>query len=153
MKYIAFLRGINVGGHQVKMAELKKVLEDFGLENVKTLIASGNVTFETSEQNEDTLSEKIENVLKKKWNFNIPVILRTFDEIAAIVRSEPFKKTNITKNTRLYVTFLKSPRRELFTAIELSEKSKTVDLMSTLEKEHGKQLTTRNWNTIMKLVY
>lgn len=60
-KYIAFLRAINVGGHNVKMDELKKYFESLGFSNVETFIASGNVIFEASAKDAAKLEKKIES--------------------------------------------------------------------------------------------
>lgn len=170
-KYVAFLRGINVGGHQVKMAELKKELELLGYKNVKTLIASGNVYFESKETDEQKLTKKLEQQLEKKWGFAIPVVLRTIEQLENLVKLDPFKNISVDKNTRLYITFLKEksgskmktyefPGKqfnilnvtsgEIFSVLQLDGNGRTVDLMNIIEKEFGKAVTTRNWNTIAK---
>ncbi len=71
-KYVAFLRGINVGGHhKVPMAELRTLLEDMEFREVKTLLASGNVILETTRANSKTLSKKIEKRLEDKFGKNV----------------------------------------------------------------------------------
>ncbi|HEX9961588.1 MAG TPA: DUF1697 domain-containing protein, partial [Pyrinomonadaceae bacterium] len=66
IKYVAFLRGINVGGrHLVKMEDLRVLFASMNFENVKTYIQSGNVIFETSETSADVLAGKIERGLKE----------------------------------------------------------------------------------------
>lgn len=88
--YIALLRGINVGGkHRVNMAELKRTLEDAGLQNVRTYIQSGNVLFE-SDGDETELYEKMEQEIEKRFGFPVPVILRTSQELQAIIDGCPF---------------------------------------------------------------
>ena len=65
-KYIAFLRAINVGGTTlIKMTDLKKMFESFGLDNVQTYIQTGNVIFESPEKNSSVLEEQIERRLEK----------------------------------------------------------------------------------------
>lgn len=172
MKYIAFLRGVNIGGHQVKMAELKKVLESMKLKDVATLIASGNVSFEAPELDEAKLADKMEAALEKKFGFAIPVMVRTKGEIQDIVASDPFKDIKMNDDVRRYVTFLKRPhasklkipyiagknefriiklaKREIYSVLEIVD-AKTVDLMGMIEKEFGKEVTTRNWNTVVKM--
>ena len=82
MRYVAFLRGINVGGKKlIKMPDLRRVLESLGLNNVRTFIASGNVLFETSQTNRDTLARKIEKKLLTAFGHDIPVVLQTIDEL------------------------------------------------------------------------
>ena len=60
-QYVAFLRGINVGGHVlIKMADLKKAFEMMGFENVRTILASGNVVFEYDQTDKKALTKKVE---------------------------------------------------------------------------------------------
>jgi uncharacterized protein (DUF1697 family) len=72
MKYIALLRGINVGGNnKVSMAELKQSFESLGFENVRTYINSGNVIFDTVEQNTVHLVQMCEDAIEKKFGFRV----------------------------------------------------------------------------------
>lgn len=67
-QYVAFLRGINVGGHGlIKMIDLKKAFEKMGFENVRTLLASGNVVFESEQTDNKALTTEIESFLKKAF--------------------------------------------------------------------------------------
>ncbi len=168
------LRGINVGSHkQVKMEVLRKVFESLGFSHVKTFLNSGNVVFETERSDPGVLKTKIEEVLKKEFGFEISVLVRSMDEIRKLVESAPFKEVVVTPQTRLYVTFLsdkpksklkipyESPERdfkilrisenEVCSVIAVSSNRNTTDLMSMIEKEFGKAVTTRNWNTVTKL--
>ncbi len=171
-KYVAFLRGINVGGNKkVPMAELKNVLENIGLQNIKTLLASGNVIFETDSRKIDDIQSSISKAIEKEFKFPVPVLLRTFEDIKKLITHDPFKGINFTPQTRLYVTFLPennkrknsgylSPdksfrifpgsKSEVFSVLDLSFTG-TPDAMNALEKEFGKDVTTRNWNTIKKI--
>jgi uncharacterized protein (DUF1697 family) len=178
-KYVALLRGINVGGNKkVPMAELKKVLEKSGLINVKTLLASGNVVFSQrdgfpeSNSNILQLQRLIPSIIEKEFGFPVPVLLRTHKEIEKIIELNPFKEIKVTPQIRLYVTFLfENPEKkstasyiskdESFKIILLSDKtvfsvldlsiSNTPEAMNMLEKIYGKNITTRNWNTILKI--
>lgn len=174
-RYVAFLRGINVGGHKpIKMTHLSELFTSFGLKNVKTYIASGNVLFETPETDPKAVTELIEEGLRNSLGYEIRVILRTMSELADLVSSGPFKDVPQPENVRLYVTFfakepnsaltlpyespqgdfrvLKKTNREVFTAVYLSQMSRSVDGMTFVEKEFGKDSTTRNWNTVKKVV-
>lgn len=175
MQYAAFLRGINVGGHNaVPMDDLKKAFQFLGFQNVKTLLASGNVIFNTSGEGPAGLAEKISKRLKKTFGFSIGVLVRTIDEIQELVESAPFKNVSVTPKTRLYVTFIsgkpkgalkipyESPGNEIrifqasqtavLSAITLTPGKGTIDLMGMLEKEFGGNITTRNWNTVVKMI-
>lgn len=173
-QYIALLRGINVGGHhKLPMAELKKILETLGCKNVKTILASGNVILE-SDENAVPLSRNIESTLKKKFGFDVPTLVYPKSDIDALVGLNPFKEIEVTERTRLYVTFLRDPSksqlnipwygpdddftilsihgRAVCSVLTLSETTRSTESMAILEREFGKDVTTRNWNTIVKLV-
>ncbi len=97
-QYVALLRGINVGGnHKVEMSKLKQIFEQLGFENVKTVIASGNVIFRTTEKNRTTLAKKIEKVIAAEFHINISVLLRDFADIDALVKELPAHWVNDTE--------------------------------------------------------
>lgn len=172
-KYVAFLRGINVGGKMVKMDKLQQTFKSHKFQNVKTILNSGNVIFETSEKNIMTLQNKVKASLKSAFGFDMEVFLCRDSEIKSLITSNPFKNIKIEPNTRLYVTFLSenkkpsikipfySPKKDLrilsakdsvvCSTVVLSEEKGTLDLMDLLEEEFGKKITTRNWNTLMKI--
>lgn len=107
-KYIAFLRAINVGGHNVKMDELKKHFESLGLSNVETFIASGNVIFETSAKDTAKLEKKIESKLLETLKYEVTTFLRTPGEVADVAKYKPFK----VKGEALNVAFIAEPPDE-----------------------------------------
>lgn len=173
-EYVALLRGINVGGVTVRMDKLKKTLEATGFANVKTLLASGNVLFTTPSANENTLVNKIEKKLETAFGREIGVLVRKIAELQHLAEANLFAGVKVTPQTRLYVTFLaeknksslkiqyessdknfkiiRATDREVCSVLTLSPGSRTVDLMSILEKEYGRKITTRNWNTIEKIL-
>ncbi len=175
MRYAALLRGINVGGNKkVSMADLKKHLEKAGYDNVKTLLASGNVLLDADEKDPTKLRTTLEQLLEKKFGFPIPVIVRTVDQLKALEKTNPFKGIAVTKETRLYVTFLSAKPKstlkipyeseekdmrilrvtdgEVISVFLVTEKYGTTDGMAVIEREFGKNVTTRNWNTVLKLL-
>jgi uncharacterized protein (DUF1697 family) len=175
IKHVAFLRGINVGGHNpVPMTALKKIFESLGFENVKTLLVSGNVLFDVPQTSSGVLVQKIEAKLEKTFGYEIGVLVSTIKELQQLEKTNPFKGILVTRQTRLYVTFfsekpkisLKIPyessnksfkiiqitTNKVFSVLTLSPNSKTTDLMGALEKEFGKKITTRNWNTITRIL-
>jgi uncharacterized protein (DUF1697 family) len=103
-RFVAFLRGINVGGHIVVKATLQKVFDDLGFRNVSVYKQSGNVIFDT-EETADGLSEKIEVALKAAVGFEVPVFLRSLSSLKALVASDQFKGQNVEGSSFL-VTFL-----------------------------------------------
>lgn len=168
VQYIAFLRGINVGGRKVLMDDLQDVFLSHGFSAVKTLIASGNVIFETAETNEEKLRLEIENMLLQKFGFRIAVILRSKEALEKLVKSEPFKDAPQEKGVRLQITLFSENiksfepikkdgfeihvigKRELASIVY--PEGKTTDLMTFIDKTFGKNSTTRDWNTLLKLI-
>ncbi len=90
IKYVALLRGINVGGNcKVEMARLKKAFEKLGFENVKTYINSGNVIFESAEKDPRKMNDKIEKHLEKTFGFSIKTVLRDASNILMLTKKIP----------------------------------------------------------------
>jgi uncharacterized protein (DUF1697 family) len=173
-RYVAFLRGINVGGHhKVPMADLRNELEELGFGNVVTLLNSGNVLFDTISENPENFEERILENLQKRFGFAVPTIIRKSKTIQQLFDTAPFKDVTVTKDIRLYISFLKHntpPDLQLpwtspdnsFKIIGIMDKailsildlsiSKTPEAMNVLEKFYGKDITTRNWKTIERIV-
>jgi uncharacterized protein (DUF1697 family) len=107
VRSVALLRGINVGGkHSVPMKELAALFAKCGCSDVATYIQSGNVVFcstENSKLDEALLASRIE----KKFGFPVPVVLRTADELEAVIHRNPFPKADPDKE-RMHVSFLAS---------------------------------------------
>jgi uncharacterized protein (DUF1697 family) len=155
--YVAFLRGINVGGHKIiKMDALKRAFEKAGMKRVKTILASGNVLFESSENDADKLCRSIELGLEKSLGHPVGVVLRSMAQIEKIEKSDPFKKVTVTPATRLWVTLLKEKREgktEVFTVFQVTTNLRAgMDAMDNLDKTYGKGITTRSWNTIGRIL-
>jgi uncharacterized protein (DUF1697 family) len=172
--YAAFLRGINVGGHTlIKMEDLRAEIGSLGFQNVKTILASGNVLFEAPPENTTKLSQSIAHKLRERLGREITVIVRTMGDIRALDARQPFKNIKITPETRQFVTFISGNVEHQNTSGSsmpedlqilsnydgivcsvLYEKPgvDTVKLMGALEKQFGKNVTTRNWNTISRIL-
>ncbi len=94
-KYVAFLRGINVGGnHMVEMPRLAKIFESLGFSNVTTYINSGNVLFETDQKNGKKLVAEIEKAITEALGFSSPVILRDAKNIQNLCKRIPVEWEN-----------------------------------------------------------
>src|ERR1035437_5125901 len=92
MRYIAFLRGINVSGRKlIKMDALKQHFELPGFKNIVTYIQSGNVLFDTQETEEAKLRTKIEKQLALKLGYEVPAILRSTADIKSAINNNPFR--------------------------------------------------------------
>ena len=91
MKYIAFLRGINVGGkNKIKMETLREVFGALGFADIKTYINSGNIIFETAKTDHNRLAAKIESAIEREFALKIKVMMRTLAEIEEIIKNNPF---------------------------------------------------------------
>lgn len=165
-----------MGGHaSIKMADLKAAFERMGFREVRTVLASGNVIFKSEQSDQKALSKEIESGLMKAFNKNVAVVLRGLDDLEKLKFSEPFREIEVTPSMRLYVTFLSEktqPRSigipystpegelrilratagEVFSSVDLSKGKGTPEAMLILEREFGSKLTTRNWNTILKIL-
>lgn len=167
--YVAFLRGVNSGlNPTTKMNALRTAFEEMGFNNVNTVIASGNVLFDTKSTSEVALEKTIEKALPKAIGFESATMVVTFEDLQRLVDLNPFKGVTVTPETRLFVTFVKEPPknglklsgkgfkllgmsgRALFSVLDLS--GTTPDLMKVLDKEFGKNNTTRSWKTIERIL-
>ena len=108
-RYVAFLRAINVGGHTVRMEDLRANFEHLGLSRVETYIASGNVIFETRATGVPALERKIEDRLKAALGHEVATFLRTVEEVADIARHEAFPEAAIKTAGANCVGFLTQP--------------------------------------------
>ncbi len=104
---IAFLRGMNIGGHRVEMAELRKLFQGMGCKAVETFIASGNVIFETREEKD--LEARFEAGLEKALGYPVKVFLRSTAELAAIAARRPFPEAFAASAPTLVVHFHQTP--------------------------------------------
>ncbi len=106
MRYIAFLRGINVGGHNVKMEDMRQLFTELGFKHVRSYIQTGNIFFETDALPDRKLEEKIEAHLYTELGYAVPTFVRTIDEVEAILRDAPFNRIELTDDTRHVIMFL-----------------------------------------------
>lgn len=151
MRYVALLRGIMPMNPNMKGERLRDVFEGLGFKNVHTVIASGNVVFDSTGTDTSALESKIERELPLKLGFKSTTIIRSRTEIEVLVERDPFKGVTDEKPNYLVATFFKDRRPELCTTLRLDE-SGTPDFMATLEREHGKEMTTRTWKTVHRVL-
>lgn len=170
-EYMAFLRGINVGKQRrVKMENLRAAFEDMGYENVRTILASGNVIFESSSMSAPLLENKIAKTLAAIIGFECDIFVIDVDSLRELAHADPFREYRKKSQFRLYVTFtrgkpnagLKFPARGdgytilgkfggiLCSVVDVSHGSAS-DLMRELDKA-WRVNTTRGWNTIERIL-
>ena len=92
MRYAAFLRAINVGGRNVKMEQLRRIFESVGLTNVETVIASGNVIFDSRSKNSKAIEKKLQAKLEESLGYTVATFVRSMEELSAIASHTPFPK-------------------------------------------------------------
>jgi uncharacterized protein (DUF1697 family) len=171
-QYVAFLRAINVGGHTVKMTDLRELFETLGLSRVETFIASGNVIFESALEDISELESRIETHLHKSLGYAVATFIRSVPELVQIAQHEPFDAAEFEAGAGLYIAFLQhEPTVEAHQKL-MSFRNATDDFHvhqrqiywlchtrfsdSTfsgpkLEKTLGLQATVRNSSTVKKM--
>jgi uncharacterized protein (DUF1697 family) len=170
-RYAAFLRGVNVGGVNLKMAEVAKAFEEAGFTNVRTILASGNVLFESS-SGVDAVRKKAENALRDEFGYDAWVLTYDIETVRAVSDAYPFERE--VEGHHSYVTFVTDKKvldelAALGTQAGPDEKikagkgviywqvRKTGTLDTTIGKTMGKKrykssTTTRNLRTIDKVL-
>ena len=172
-RYVALLRGINVGGNNmVPMAGLKACFEVHKLRDVTTYIQSGNVLFAAQANDPSTLTKRIEQALVKTFGFAIPVVVRSSEQMQSTVKRAP-KGFGTTPDAYRYdVIFLKAPLTadEAIAGVpakpgvdlvwpgdavlyfsRLTSRAAESQLNKLVGKPIYRSMTIRNWNTTTKL--
>ena len=171
--YIALLRGINLGPrNKIAMADLRELLQSLGLESVRTHILSGNVIFTSRRRSIPRLERQIERAIKQRFGHEIRVLIRTADELTAVVHDNPLAE-RATDGSQLFALFLeRDPDPKRIEAIDADafaperfhlgdrviyalvrqgvQGSKLFGALS--DKRLGVAMTNRAWNTVTKLV-
>jgi uncharacterized protein (DUF1697 family) len=173
-KFIAFLRAINVGGHVVKMDQLRQFFEALGFANVETFIASGNVIFEAKSKDTNALQRRIEKHLHQVLGYEVVTLVRTLAELDQIANHRPFAESEMNRpGNTLYVGFIAdNPAKAVSQKVEALA-SEVDDLKVTgrevywllhtnfsdsklsgavLERTLGMKATFRNINTVRRIL-
>jgi len=105
--FISMLRGINVSGkNRISMAALKDIYEQLGLNNVVTYVQSGNVVFDTTEEDATALARAIENAITRSLGLDVPVVVRNKSCFQRLLDGNPFTHQRNEDLTFLHITFL-----------------------------------------------
>jgi uncharacterized protein (DUF1697 family) len=172
-RHIALLRGINVGGHnKVPMADLRRVLEEAGFEDVKTYVQSGNVALSAAEKSPGKVGRKVQKAIEDAFGLDIAVVVRSRDEIAALVEDDPLGDVATDPKYRIVVFLAEKLDRTRLADVDPDEFApeafalrddeivmwapdgqRDSKLVKTLtEKRTGVVGTARNWRTVEKLL-
>jgi uncharacterized protein (DUF1697 family) len=172
--YISILRGINVSGHRmIKMDVLRQLFTDLGFQNIQTYIQSGNIVFQIKKADQQKLEKKIAKAIAEKFAFDVPVIVKEFDELKKIILDNPFLTDKTKDISHFHVTFLADKPDQVnfnkikegqYQADEFHLIDKAVYLYcpnsysnskltnSFLESKLKITATTRNWKTTNELI-
>jgi len=171
VKYVALLRGINVGGRIIKMADLQACFERLGFQNVRTVLQTGNVLFEADPTDPKVLKQQLETALQAAFDYPAKVQVLEQARLAAIIQASPFIADS--SDFHSYVVFLEQDLAEALAAeagtpvppekIQLGDGVIYwwVNKGNTLKSPFAKYLvkpaykacnTTRNLRTLQKLV-
>jgi uncharacterized protein (DUF1697 family) len=173
--YAALLRGINVGGsRKVPMADLRTLMEGLGHDAVRSYLQSGQAVFTADHGDEDSLAAELTDAIEKQFGFTVDVIVRDHAYLKAIADNCPFPAAEL-EGKQLHVTYFSAPvDADRFAEIDQSAylpeefrlgdralylyapnglgRSKLAEQLSRPRLNKGVIATSRNWNTVVKLV-
>ncbi len=174
MKHLALLRGINVSGHNmIKMDILKTILENVGFKNVETFVQSGNVFLEAEDENAQSIGFTIKQEIAKQLGLDVSIIVISKADLEKCLTNNPFFKEKEVDTKKLYVAFISkelnnSALNELKTSqfkpdeayidgnriyMKLETGAGNTKLTQKyIEKKLNLTATSRNWNTVNKLI-
>lgn len=170
-RLIALLRAVNVGGRKLAMAELRALCGELGWEEVETYIQSGNLVFRASGKAE-AHEKKLEEAIEGRFGLDVPVIVRTAAQWAALVAANPFPKVAEDEPNRLHLLVSKhAPKDDA--AERLMDRARAGEVVkaaggalwfhfpegvgtskltpAVIDKAAGSPSTSRNWRTVLKL--
>ncbi|MDZ7693946.1 MAG: DUF1697 domain-containing protein [Balneolaceae bacterium] len=171
-RYIALLRGINVGGYRkIKMDELRTIFESMNFKKVSTYIQSGNVVFDASPVKTKQLADQISNQIQTSFGHDVPVIIRTAEELKSVLEDLPFQEKS---GWKVYFSFLpehpskndlkkltehsgdiehfKVADRTIYSLVDKTSDRKPNFSNGFIEKLVKMPCTTRNLRTVQELV-
>lgn len=173
--YVALLRGIAPSNPNMTNDKLRGVFESLGFERVASVLASGNIVFRTDATDVPSLEDRIQRELAEQLGIPGGTIIRSYEELRALVDSDPFPGLTHGRGSYLTATFLKDgaeppdrlpeqpdartrivrydrAARVFLAVIDNSEPGQTPTFMLWLEKTYGKDITTRTWLTVQRIV-
>lgn len=173
MRYAALLRGIAPSFPNMSNAHLRGVLEGLGFTAVASVLSSGNILFSTDATDVPVLEARIQRALQDELGIPGGTIVRSHPELRALVDSDPFPGMEHGRGSYLTATFLKDTRaperlpepepwarivrfdpdaRAFLAVMETAEPNRTPRFMAWLDRAYGKDITTRSWLTVQRIV-
>lgn len=172
--WVAFLRGVNLGKRQMKMAELRACCESAGFTKVRTILASGNVRFEAESGDEEMVRMTLETALEAEFAFPVKVVMRRTADVEKMIDAAPFATVDPAADITCHVLLADKPMRakppasvfpahievprfearELYLAAHRLPNGRYTEGLAALGKAlpQGLVVTMRNWNTILKVL-
>jgi uncharacterized protein (DUF1697 family) len=170
-KYIAFLRGINVGNIRIKMPDLKAAFERMNCTEVKTFLQSGNVVF-NSEKTVQDIKSTLEKGLTETFNYAAYVLIYAFDALSDIIAGYPFERieshhayvifvenSTIFDELALIASNLDEPAQRIqlgktviYWRVETGQTLETAFAKTLAKAKYKKYITVRNLNTLEKMI-
>jgi len=172
MRYVALLRAVNVGKRQVPMKRLAPLVEELGHTEVQTVLQSGNVVFTGPRTKASDLEAALAKELKATFGFEVPVMIRTGAQLDRVIADNPFAKAAKADPKSVHVAFASGPvKASLLKDVDVERlapdefrpgkdevylhyangQGRSKMLIGVFEKPLGLDLTSRNWNTVVKL--
>jgi uncharacterized protein (DUF1697 family) len=149
--YAALIRGVGPTNPNTRNDKLAAVLKTVGCTAIKPILASGNFVFQSTARSATQLETKIEKAFREKLGVTSDVIVLRQDELEALIQSDPFKGAEHGAKWYLTVTFRKDRQPPIFSKLDRT-KMDGPEFMADLERRYGKHITTRTWNTLMKIL-
>jgi len=172
-KYAAMIRGIGPGNPNMRGAKLKMAFESVGFSNVRPVITSGNVVFESDLTDTAKLEGMVEGAFPALLGFSRAVFIRSQAELQLLTDADPFSGVEQGPTHYITLTFLKDKPKILpklpyrpdgkgFEILAMYDRAiaatldqtreKTPNMMAWMEREFGKDITTRTWKTVLRLL-
>lgn len=165
-RYVALLRGVSP--MNASMAELRSAFDAAGFKNVRTVLSSGNVLFDTRAASDAAIARKAEAAMTRHLGHTFLTIVRKTADLQTLINDDPFAAFELPKQAKRVVTFLRAPHekkvdlpmekdgarilattgREILTAYVPSPRGPA--FMTLIEKTFGKDITTRTWDTVAR---
>lgn len=169
MNYVALIRGIMPSNPSMSNANLCRVIAGLGYDNVRSVIASGNVIFSSDDTDEVRIQDKITHALQSELGISGTTIVRSQAELEQLLEARPFGGQVHSNETYQTLTFLRTenPSAALPEDLPIDIKRATnreiclvsnntatsgPDLMRVLQRTYGTDITTRTWKTVERIV-
>lgn len=166
MRYVALMRGFGPGDPNMRGEKLKEFFAGLGFSNIHPVLASGNVVFDSDIKEPKKLEAKIEKALPSLLGFSRAVIVRGQEQLQILAAKDPFRGAEHSRTSYLLVTFFKnepqglSSKSNYYSDLDVNAlcsvtdttATHTPDFMVKLEKQFGKDITSRTWLTIQRIL-